>query len=218
MDAAPQLLAAFPKRLKLGEETLVTLAGTGLGGDLTLPEGVSGSIRDSRDGVTLLALTASGSPGPVTISLGGQSLDLVAYDRPDRISIIPEVATARIGDGGGPIPRVPAQFEAMGWLNGPDSKPATPDDIALGVFPAEWRTDNFNEEAVRMQDAKYAGRIDQTGLFTPGEAGPNPERPMMTNNAGNLKVIATVETADKPLTAEAHLYATVQRFVDTPIR
>jgi TRAP-type C4-dicarboxylate transport system permease small subunit len=33
-----------------------------------------------------------------------------------------------------------------------------------------------------------------------------------------LKVIATVDAGDAPLTAEAHLYATVQRFVDAPIR
>ena len=109
-------------------------------------------------------------------------------------------------------------LSAMGWLNGPDGQPATDDDIALGVFPAQWRTDNFNEEAVKMEDAKYAGSISESGLFTPADAGPNPERPMMTNNAGNLKVIATVDAGDAPLTAEAHLYATVQRFVDTPIR
>lgn len=225
-DAAPQILAVFPKRLKLGEETRVTLAGTGLGtelgtglgSDLTLPEGVSGRIENSQDGVTVLSLTASGAPGPVAVTLGGQSLDLVAYDRPDRISISPEIAMARIGDGGGPIPKAPAQFEAMGWLNGPDGQPATGDDIALGAFPAQWRTDNFNDEAVRMQDAKYAGQIDDRGLFTPAAAGPNPERPMSTNNAGNLKVIATVDAGGEPLTAEAHLYATVQRFVDSPIR
>ncbi|MFD2442168.1 hypothetical protein ACFSS8_22460 [Paracoccus kondratievae] len=69
-----------------------------------------------------------------------------------------------------------------------------------------------------MQDAKFAGSISDTGLFTPAGAGPNPERPMQTNNAGNLKVIATVETETGPLSAEAHLYATVQRFVDAPIR
>ena len=69
-----------------------------------------------------------------------------------------------------------------------------------------------------MEDAKFAGTIDAAGLFTPGDAGPNPERPMSTNNAGNLKVIATVEDGGESLTGEAHLYATVQRFVDTPIR
>ena len=216
-DAA-QVLAAFPRRLKLGEETRVTLAGTGLAGDLTLPEGVTGSVESSKDGITVLKLTASGAPGPVKIGLGGESLDLVAYAKPDRISIVPDMAMARIGGNDGPIAKTPAQFEAMGWLNGPDGQPATGDDIALGVFPAKWRTDNFNEEAVKMQDAKFAGSISESGLFTPAEAGPNPERPMMTNNAGNLKVIATVDAGDVPLTAEAHLYATVQRFVDAPIR
>ena len=217
-DAAPQILAVFPERLKLGAETRITLAGTGLGGDLTLPEGISGRVEDSRDGVTVLSLTASGAPGPVAVALGGQSLDLVAYDRPDRISVSPEMAMARIGDGGGPIPRAPAQFEAMGWLNGPDGQPATGDDIALGAFPARWSTANFDDEATRMQDATYAGQIDQRGLFTPAAAGPNPERPMSANNVGNLKVIATVDAGETPLTAEAHLYATVQRFVDAPIR
>ncbi|MEF9603450.1 quinohemoprotein amine dehydrogenase subunit alpha, partial [Paracoccus sp. PXZ] len=217
-DAAPQVLAAAPARLKIGEETRVRVAGTGLGDALTLPEGVTGSVESAGDGVTVLKLTASGAPGPVSLDLGGQKVTLVAYDRPDRISIVPDLTIARIGGNGGPIPKVPAQFEAMGWLNGPDGEAGTEDDIALGAFPARWATDNFDAEAEKMQDAKYAGAIDDTGLFTPADAGPNPERPMQTNNAGNLKVIATVTADDQPLTAEAHLYATVQRFVDAPIR
>lgn len=217
-DAAPQVLAVAPARLKIGEETLVRVTGPGLGGDLVLPDGVAGSVEDAGDGVTVLRLTASGAPGPVGVDLGGQKINLVAFDRPDRISVVPEVTISRIGGNGGPIPKVPAQFEAMGWLNGPDGKPATGDDIALGAFPASWATDDFNEEAQRMQDAKYSGTIDGTGLFTPGDAGPNLERPMQTNNVGNLKVIATVDAGGEPLTAEAHLYATVQRFVDAPIR
>nr|WP_263406311.1 hypothetical protein [Paracoccus yeei] len=70
----------------------------------------------------------------------------------------------------------------------------------------------------QRRDRRQTGGGDDAGLFTPGDAGPNPERPMQTNNAGNLKVIATVDTGGVPLTAEAHLYATVQRFVDAPIR
>ncbi|RQP07083.1 MAG: quinohemoprotein amine dehydrogenase subunit alpha [Paracoccus sp. BP8] len=217
-DGAPQVLAAAPARLKIGEEMRVRVAGTGLGDALTLPEGVTGSVESAGDGVTVLKLTASGAPGPVSLDLGGQKVELVAYDRPDRISIVPDMTIARIGGNGGPIPKVPAQFEAMGWLNGPDGEAGTEDDIALGAFPASWATDNFDEEAEKMQDAKYAGSIDDTGLFTPADAGPNPERPMQTNNAGNLKVVATVEAGGEPLSAEAHLYATVQRFVDAPIR
>lgn len=218
-DGPAQVLAAYPQRLRRGEATQIRVAGPGLGGDLTLPEGVSGQLDSNSGGVAVMTLTASGDvSGPIRIGLGGQQIELVAYDQPDRISIVPDIAMARIGGNGGPIPKAPAQFEAMGWLNGPDGKPETDDDIALGVFPASWATDNFDAAAAEMQDAAYAGRIDQNGLFMPGDAGPNPERPMMTNNAGNLKVIATVETGTAPLTAEAHLYATVQRFVDAPIR
>ncbi|QFQ89535.1 quinohemoprotein amine dehydrogenase subunit alpha (plasmid) [Paracoccus kondratievae] len=217
-DASPLVLAAAPARLKIGEETLVRVAGTGLGEALTLPEGVTGSVESAADGVAVLKLTASGAPGPISIKLGEQKVDLVAYDRPDRISITPETTIARIGGNGGPIPKVPAQFEALGWLNGPDGQPDTGDDIPLGAFPASWATVDFDAEAEKMQDAKFAGSISDTGLFTPADAGPNPERPMQTNNAGNLKVIATVETETGPLSAEAHLYATVQRFVDAPIR
>jgi len=217
-DAAPQVLAAQPARLKIGVPTEVRVAGAGLSDALTLPEGVTGRVRSLKDGVAVLELTAAGATGPVSVQLGGQAVALVAYDRPDRISISPEMAMARIGGNGGPIPKAPAQFEALGWLDGADGKPATEDDVPLGAFPAAWAVDNFDEEAIAMQDAKYSGSIDNTGLFMPADAGPNPERPRQTNNAGNLKVVATVTEGDQPLTAEAHLYATVQRFVDAPIR
>lgn len=147
-DAAPQVLAAQPARLKIGAPTEVRVVGAGLSDALTLPEGVTGRVQSVKDGVAVLELTATGAAGPVAVQLGGQAIELVAYDRPDRISISPEMAMARIG----------------------------------------------------------------------GNGGPNPERPRQTNNAGNLKVIATVTAGDKPLTAEAHLYATIQRFVDAPIR
>lgn len=217
-EAAAQVLAAQPARLKIGVPTRVRIAGAGLTDALTLPEGISGRVESVQGGVAVLELTASGAVGPVAIGLGGQKVDLVTYDQPDRISIVPDLTIARIGGNGGPIPKVPAQFEAVGWLNGADGQAGTADDVALGAFPARWSTENFNEEAETMQDATYAGVIDDAGLFTPGDAGPNPERPMQTNNAGNLKVIATVDTGGAPLTAEAHLYATVQRFVDAPIR
>ncbi|MDB6176264.1 quinohemoprotein amine dehydrogenase subunit alpha [Paracoccus sp. Z330] len=217
-DGATQVIAATPRRVRIGEETKIRVAGVGLGDDLTLPEGVTATTESSDSGVMVLSVQAQTAPGPFSLLVGKQQVDLVAYDQPDRITIVPEMAMARIGGGGGPIPKAPAQFEAMGWLNGPDGQAATEDDIALGAFDAQWAVDNFDEAAAAMEDAKFAGQIDETGLFVPADAGPNPERPMMTNNAGNLKVIATVEAGDTPLTAEAHLYATVQRFVDAPIR
>lgn len=220
VDGDPTVLAAAPMRVKIGQETVVRIAGSKLSDQLSLPEGVQAKVTQAGNGLTELTVDvdAEVEAGPFTLELGDQAIELVAYDQPDRISIVPDVAMSRIGGGGGAIPKAPAQFEAWGWLNGPDNEPATEDDIALGAFDARWQTDNFDDAAAAMQDAKFAGQIDEHGLFTPADAGPNPERPMQTNNAGNLKVIATVDGGETPLTAEAHLYATVQRFVDAPIR
>jgi quinohemoprotein amine dehydrogenase len=82
------------------------------------------------------------------------------------------------------------------------------------VLPAAWSVANHNEVAELMEDAKFAGQIDDSGIFMPAVAGPNPERPFSTNNAGDLKIIA--EAAGQM--AEAQLIVTVQRFVDPPIR
>lgn len=215
-DAAATVLAVQPAAVKVGVPTTVRISGPGLAAPTTLPDGVAVSGSDAN-GITL-TITAS-APGPLSVSLGDETADLLAYTAVDRVSVVPDVTISRVGDGGGPIPKTPAQFEAMGWLNGADGQPATEDDVALGILPATWSVTDFDAAAAAMEDAKFAGSIDAaTGLFTPAEAGPNPERPMMTNNAGNLKVIATVKDGTTELTGEAHLYATVQRFVDAPIR
>ncbi|MFC0339861.1 quinohemoprotein amine dehydrogenase subunit alpha, partial [Paracoccus niistensis] len=136
----------------------------------------------------------------------------------DRISVEPPLTYSRIGGNGGPIDKQPAVFDAVGWLNGPDGQPETEDDIRVGVMAADWRTEDFDPAAAEMKDAHYAGTIGPTGIFEPGDAGPNPERHMSANNVGNLNVVATVRDGDRTHEAKAHLYATVQRFVDTPIR
>jgi quinohemoprotein amine dehydrogenase len=109
---------------------------------------------------------------------------------------------------------VPIDFAAIGWWNGPDGQPGTEDDIRIGEVAARWTSGNFNEVAEAMEDAKFAGSIDESGLFMPAVAGPNPERPFSTNNAGDLKI--TAEAMGQ--TGEAHLIVTVQRFIDPPIR
>lgn len=216
--SAAQVLAVVPPRLKIGEATEVRISGPALGDGLTLPEGVTGSVTAATpEGITL-TLTATGSPRAIELDLGGQKAALVAYDSIDRITVVPELTLARIGGNGGPIPKTPAQFEAMAWINGADGQAGTEDDLALGYLPASWRLENFDEAALAMEDTKFAGTIDAQGLFMPADAGPNPERPMSTNNVGNLKVVAEVGEGGQVLSAEAHLYATVQRFVDAPIR
>ena len=109
----------------------------------------------------------------------------------------------------------PARFDAVGYWNGPDGQPGTEDDIRIGSVPASWSVAPFNEEAEHLKDTEYAGVMDETlGIFMPGVAGPNTERPFSTNNAGNLKVLATSGEA----TGEGQLIVTVQRWNDPPIR
>lgn len=218
-DAAPAIIGMNPAAIAAGSTTEVTLTGTGLSGEAVLPEGLSAEIVSESPGEVVLKVTGE-TEGTYALSFGDATTpsDLVVYDGIDRISIVPEVAMARIGGNGGPIPKVPAQFEAWAWSNGPDGEPATDDDLAIGAVEAAWTTDNWDEAAAEVEDAKYAGSIDQTGRFTPAGAGPNPERVMGTNNVGNLRITATYEGGAEPLSAEAHLFSTVQRFVDAPIR
>lgn len=139
--------------------------------------------------------------------------------RVDRIAVEPPYQIARVGDGGGPIPKEYAVFDAVAWSNGPDGKPETADDVKLGVVPASWRSEPWNEQARVERDVEFAGKFEDpsVGLFTPGDAGPNPARKYGTNNAGNLKVIATVKDGARELGGEAHLIVTVQRWIHSPI-
>lgn len=138
--------------------------------------------------------------------------------RTDRITVDPPYQVARVGDGGGPIPKEYAVFDAVAWSNGPDGKPETADDVRIGAVPARWRAEPWNELAREERDVEFAGVMDpSTGVFTPGDAGPNPARKYGTNNAGNLKVIATVQDGERELTGEAQLIVTVQRWIHSPI-
>ena len=114
--------------------------------------------------------------------------------------------------------KVPAQLEALAYAVGADGKQGTADDVLLGAMPAAWSFDNLNKVAAEMKDAKFAGRIDQSGLFMTNDAGPNPQRKYRTNNAGELKVTAAVKDGTRTVKATAPLIVTVQRFNDPPIR
>ncbi|MCK9801389.1 quinohemoprotein amine dehydrogenase subunit alpha [Pseudomonas sp. MAFF 302030] len=218
VDTQARILSVSPSYLRTGGDSEITLVGVGLSGKPVLPKGVTGTVVSQSSNKLVLKLSAEKALGAVKLSVGKASAPLVVFSTLDRVGVEPEITVARVGGNGGPIAKVPAQFEAIGFLNGPDGKAGTDDDIRVGAFTASWAVDNWDEGAAKMQDAKYAGSIEQSGRFTPANAGLNPERPMSTNNLGNLKVIATVDDDGKPLQGEAHLYVTVQRFVDTPIR
>ena len=161
-----------------------------------------------------LKAAANAQPGARAVSVGtlkGPSLSV--YSKIASVKVVPEFSVARIGEGGGSTPKVQGRFDAEAWGKGADGKP-----YRIGVFPAQWKVEAFDDRAREDEDVKFAGTMQaDTGVFTPGDAGPNPARKMSTNNAGNLKVIAAVDDAGKSLTGEGDLIVTVQRWNNPPI-
>jgi quinohemoprotein amine dehydrogenase len=132
---------------------------------------------------------------------------LAVYDRVDYIKVGPAWNMARVG--GTMFPKMYAQFEALGYSNGPDDKPDTKDDLALGVVPATWSLEEYTA-TYDDDDLKFVGQIDTaTGRFTPAEDGPNPARSGNRNNIGDVWVVAThTPSGAGPLRARAHLVVT----------
>tara|TARA_B100001939_G_scaffold188992_1_gene162730 strand:- start:1650 stop:3260 length:1611 start_codon:yes stop_codon:yes gene_type:complete len=211
-----RILSTIPAALKIGEEATLTINGVGLSGDLVIP-GVETEILERSATRLVVKARATGNAGKAEMSIGEARGQIVLYDRVDYIKVTPDYGISRVGDNGGPIPKVHAQFEAIGYHNGPDGKPETADDIRLGVMKARWHAEPYNEIAREMEDVKYAGELRQNGLFVPAGAGPNPERKYGTNNAGDLAIVATVKDGERELSARAHLIATVQRWNTPPI-
>ena len=53
-------------------------------------------------------------------------------------------------------------------------------------------------------------------MFTPGDAGPNPERKMSANNVGNLKVVGTVKDGDTTASGEGRLVVAAPLLIALP--
>ena len=220
--AGSQVLAVSPSHIKQGETAQVIVSGIALSGPIDLGPGLTATAVASDADRMALEVTAAADAtlGAHAVRIGEASLPdaLMVYDQVARVAVEPSQTIARVGDNGGPIPSVPAQFQAIGYMAGADGEAGTDDDVRIGVMPASWSADNFDEFAAALEDAKFAGTIDQRGLFSPAGAGPNPDRVMSTNNAGNLAVIGKVKDGDSEVEGRAQLFVTVQRFVDPPIR
>ena len=222
-EGTSAVMAATPPYLRAGESAEIAIHGIGLEGDVSLGEGVTVEDVVSRDPETVVvraSADANAASGARTVGVGGVDADglLTVYQAIDFLTVEPSYNIARVGGGGGPIPPVPAQFEAIAWLQGPDGQAGTDDDVEIGAMPAKWAVQNFDDVAEELDDAAFAGEMQANGLFLPADAGPNPERPYDTNNAGNLKVIATVEDDGQTVTGEGQLLVTVQRWNDPPLR
>jgi quinohemoprotein amine dehydrogenase len=210
-DGPATVLGAVPEAGQ-GLSLPVQLVGVGL--DAATAEGGAVEGLAPNDFGAAATVTAA-AQGVVTIAAGDGAATVGLWEAPDRVAVEPAFTVARIGGGGEGAPAaVPARFKAIGFWNGPDGAPGTGDDVRIGELPATWSVDNLHETAAMMEDTRWTGVMEPTGVFLPAIAGPNPERPFSTNNAGELKVIADAAG----LKGEGTLIVTVQRFIDPPIR
>ncbi|MDH3639718.1 MAG: quinohemoprotein amine dehydrogenase subunit alpha, partial [Gammaproteobacteria bacterium] len=218
-----RILAVAPEYVRAGETKEVAVHGVNLDGDVGLGDGVevvSTVTRDPQTVVVQVKANADASVGTRTVKVGAATASelFTVYHQVDSVRVEPAYAIARVGGADGPLPPVPAQFDAVAYANGPDGEPDTDDDIRIGVMPATWSVDNFSETAVGMDDVKYAGNMQAGGLFVPAGAGLNLERPFSTNNVGDLAVKASVADGTSTVEGSGHLIVTVQRWNDPPIR
>ncbi|MBR9829746.1 MAG: quinohemoprotein amine dehydrogenase subunit alpha [Oceanospirillales bacterium] len=216
-----RILALQPSHIKAGSEAEISIVGTGLSGLPILGNGVDvvEVLSASPDLIRVRARASANGIGVSTPAVGAiEGERFVVYDRIAAVKVVPEFAVARIGGNGSSTPKVEARFEAEAWAAGPDGKPGTDDDYRIGMVPANWAVAPFNEVADADGDVRFSGQMNaNTGVFTPAAAGPNPQRRMMTNNAGNLKVQATVQDGAQTLSAEGQMIVTVQRWNNPPI-
>lgn len=219
-----RILAVQPARLRIGETQELRIVGTGLDGDVNLGTGlrVTEVLSSDASEVRLrIAVEESAREGMAAVGVGDLVLEqaVAVYDDIDHLTVEPAYAVARVGGDGGSQPVVRALFDAVAWTVGPDGKTGTADDLRIGPVAAEWSIEPWDEIAARDEDVRFVGTMNKdSGEFIPAAAGPNPERKYQTNNAGNLKVLATVEQGDTPVQGDGHLIVTVQRWNNPPIR
>jgi len=185
-------------------------------GQIDLGAGVQVDGVDAQDDGSLavrVTVDADAPMGTRDLFAFGTSLEgaLTIHDGVDRITATPEHGMARVG--GANFPRGYQTFEAIGWSNGPDGKPDTPDDLKLGRVPATWSVEEYTA-TFGDDDLRWVGTMAADGVFTPALDGPNPARPGNRDNIGDVWAIATYqEDGGTTLRARAHLLVTVPLYM-----
>ncbi|MFZ0593936.1 MAG: quinohemoprotein amine dehydrogenase subunit alpha, partial [Bryobacteraceae bacterium] len=131
------------------------------------------------------------------------------YDKIDYIKVSADSALAHLG--GTTHPKGYVQFEAIAYNRGLDGVAKTSDDINLGPVQVKWSMEEFIAR-YNDDDKEFVGSIGADGLFTPSGEGPNPQRRFMTNNTGDVWIVAKYHDKDsgaEPLEAKSYLVVTV---------
>ncbi|MBL8771363.1 MAG: quinohemoprotein amine dehydrogenase subunit alpha [Phenylobacterium sp.] len=223
-SADPTVAAVSPAALKAGAKGVTVR----IYGD-ALPKTVTPRDVDLGAGVTVTKVV-SASPGElvVTADVADKALPgqrdvavkgsvlvkaLPVYDKVDYLKVTPETGLARLG--GLKYDKGYEQFEVTGYANGPDGKPRTDDDVAIGPVPVTWSLEEFHT-VTYDDDTSYVGALSSSALFTPSTEGPNPKRRFSRNNYGEVWVVATARDAKdrfgKPLVGKAYLVVTVPTY------
>ena len=142
---------------------------------------------------------------------------LYVYQTIDYIRLSPEQAFSR--PGGVRTPKIFQQFEVFAYLNGEDGVKGTKDDVKLGrIGPIKW---DLEEYVKRMNDddVRFVGAVDENGLFTPANDGPNPQRHLSDENVGDVWVESWYKPdgAKRPMGARAFLLVMPPKFNFQPI-
>ena len=214
------VVSVLPHMLRTGETVDVTLTGAKLDATVDLGPGVEivEWLDKSPDALRLrVKVAADAPPGVRKVAVGGEeSTQTVAvYQRIDSVRVEPFYAVARVS--GGTVGALTAQFDAVAFLNGPDGKPGTDDDVRLGSVPATWATEPYDDQARQDEDVKFAGHMSPHGQFIPNFGGPNPDR-HGHSNVGNLSVVATVADGGQSLQGKSHLVVAAPVWNITPLR
>ncbi|MEZ4415727.1 MAG: quinohemoprotein amine dehydrogenase subunit alpha [Gemmatimonadota bacterium] len=219
----PTVLGAWPRMLVSGRTgQTVEVHGTELPAtlgtaDVDLGAGVQVRAleRLSAERVRIrVDVDADAAVGPRDLFVAGKNraAALAVADGVDRIAVSPAWGMARLG--GGNFPKGFQRFEALGYHNGPDGKPDTGDDVALGPVDVEWSLEEYSA-TLGDNDLAYVGALGADGTFTPALDGPNPQRPGNRNNVGDVWAVATYapDGGRAPLRARAHLLVTVPLYM-----
>jgi quinohemoprotein amine dehydrogenase len=185
---------------------------------MNAPANVQASDVDLGPGVTVTSASAAGNVitaavsvadaaalGPRDIVVAGSVKPgaLVVYDKVDHVRVTPDWNMARVG--GVNYPKMFAAFDAWGYMNGPDKKPNTPDDIKIDIVDVTWSMEEYTA-TLDDDDIKFVGAIDpKTGQFTPNNEGPNENRSGERNNIGDVWVVGTYSGEGAPIRGRAHL-------------
>lgn len=206
------VLAVQPSYVKAGTTARLNIIGTNLKAVPEFGQGIEvvKVIHQSPSRYTVEVTVAE--QAPVATQRFSDDAFLTTYHQVDKVTVSPDYAVARVGGAGGQTERVQARFDALAWTV------VNNQEILLGAMPATWEVSPFNQEAKENRDVHYSGVMDSAkGIFMPADAGPNPERSMMSNNIGNLTVTASVRDGSNTVNGEGQLIVGVPVWNTPPI-